>query len=70
MKIGTYYYPEQWPRDQWERDFDNMAALDLQVVHMGEFAWFTMEPRESDIQLDWLNDCVEMAAKRKMSVIL
>ena len=29
MKIGTYYYPEQWPRDQWERDFDNMASLDL-----------------------------------------
>src|SRR5882757_1611837 len=22
MKIGTYYYPEQWPREQWERDFD------------------------------------------------
>jgi beta-galactosidase len=70
MKIGTYYYPEQWPRDQWERDFDNMAALDLQVVHMGEFAWFTMEPREGEIQLDWLAECVEMAAKRKMSVIL
>ena len=70
MKIGTYYYPEQWPRDQWERDFDNMAALGLQLVHMGEFAWFTMEPREGDIQLDWLGDCVEMAAKRKMSVIL
>jgi beta-galactosidase len=70
MKIGTYYYPEQWPREQWERDFDNMESLGLQVVHMGEFAWFTMEPREGEIQLDWLNECVEMAAKRKMGVIL
>src|SRR5437868_4284647 len=54
MRIGTYYYPEQWPRDQWERDFDHIASMGLQIVHMGEFAWFTMEPRPGEIQLDWL----------------
>lgn len=70
MKIGTYYYPEQWPREQWERDFDNIAQMGLQIVHMGEFAWFSMEPKEGDIQLDWLSNCVEMAAKRKLDVIL
>ncbi|MDB5323685.1 MAG: Beta-galactosidase [Phycisphaerales bacterium] len=70
MKIGTYYYPEQWPREQWERDFDNMAALGLQIVHVGEFAWFTMEPKEGEFQFDWLSECVEMAAKRRMEVIL
>ena len=70
MKIGTYYYPEQWPREQWERDFDNMKTMGMQIVHMGEFAWFTMEPRPGDIQLDWLHECVEMAAARKMDVIL
>src|SRR4051794_5331022 len=70
MKIGTYYYPEQWPREEWERDFDNMAAMGLQVVHMGEFAWFSLEPREGEFRLDWLDECVAMAAKRKMDVIL
>src|SRR5688500_5115191 len=70
MKIGTYYYPEQWPREQWERDFDNMQTMGLQIVHLGEFAWFTMEPRPGEIQLDWLDECVEMAAKRRMQVIL
>jgi beta-galactosidase len=70
MKIGTYYYPEQWPREQWERDFDNIAAMGLQIVHMGEFAWFTLEPAEGNLQLDWLSQCVEMAAKRKLAVIL
>ena len=62
MKIGVYYYPEQWPRSQWQRDFDNIAAMKLQIVHMGEFAWHTMEPKEGQIQLDWLSECVEMAA--------
>lgn len=70
MKIGTYYYPEQWPRRQWERDFDNIAAMGLRIVHMGEFAWFTMEPTADDIQLDWLEECIEMAEERQLDVIL
>ena len=70
MKIGTYYYPEQWPREQWERDFDSIERMGLQIVHMGEFAWFQMEPAEGKINLDWLAECVEMAAKRDLKVIL
>jgi beta-galactosidase len=70
MKIGTYYYPEQWPRTQWARDFDNIQRLDLQIVHMAEFAWFAMEQEEGKINLDWLAECVELAAKRDLKVIL
>ncbi len=70
MQIGTYYYPEQWPRQQWERDFDNIAAMGLQIVHMGEFAWFSLEPKAGDFQFDWLEQCVEMCKARKLGVIL
>jgi beta-galactosidase len=70
MNIGTYYYPEQWPRDQWERDFDNIERMGLEIVHMGEFAWYQMESAEGQINLDWLSECVEMAAKRELKVIL
>lgn len=70
MKIGTYYYPEQWPREQWKRDFDTMALMGLQIVHIGEFAWGTIEPREGDYQLDWIDECLGYAAERRMDVIL
>ncbi len=70
MKIGTYYYPEQWPAAEWERDFDGIAAMGMQIVHMGEFAWHSLEPREGEFALDWLSQCVELAAKRKLEVIL
>ncbi len=70
MKIGTYYYPEQWPREQWKRDFDKIASMGLKIVHLAEFAWFAMEPTPGDIQLDWLSECVELAAERKLEVIL
>ncbi|CAN5494644.1 hypothetical protein BH09PLA1_BH09PLA1_29180 [soil metagenome] len=70
MKIGTYYYPEQWPREQWQRDFDNIAAMGLSIVHMAEFAWFTMEPKPGEFHFDWLDECVEMARQRSLDVIL
>ncbi len=70
MKIGTYYYPEQWPREQWERDFDNIARLGLQIVHMAEFAWFDLEPKPGEFRFDWLSECVDLARQRKLDVIL
>ena len=70
MKIGTYYYPEQWPREQWPRDFDNIAAMGLKIVHMAEFAWFSLEPRPGEFRFDWLDQCIEMATQRSLDVIL
>ena len=70
MKIGTYYYPEQWPREQWERDFDRIAAMGLKIVHFAEFAWFDLEPSPGQFEFGWLEECIEMAAKRKLDVIL
>ncbi len=70
MKIGTYYYPEQWPREQWERDLDHIAQMGMQIVHLGEFAWGTIEPAEGQYHLDWLHGCVELAARRKLKIIL
>jgi beta-galactosidase len=70
VKIGVYYYPEQWPRRQWERDFDNIVKLGLQIVHMAEFAWFEMEPRPGEFQFEWMDHCLELARRRKLDVIL
>lgn len=70
MKIGTYYYPEQWPRAEWERDFDNIAAMGLQIVHMSEFAWYSLEPEPGRFEFEWLDHCLELAKKRKLDVIL
>lgn len=70
MKIGTYYYPEQWPREDWERDFDRIASMGLRIVHMGEFAWYAMEPTTGRFEFDWLSDCIEMCRQRDLDVIL
>ena len=43
-----------------------MAAMGLSIVHMGEFAWHRMEPREGEFHFDWLDRCVELARQRKI----
>ena len=70
MLVGTYYYPEQWPEAQWERDIKKMAELGFDFTHYGEFAWAAMEPEEGQYNFAWLDRAVELAAKNNMKVIL
>ena len=52
MPVGVYYYPEHWPREQWERDFAKIETMGFEFVHMGEFAWAMMEPEEGRFAFD------------------
>ena len=70
LTIGAYYYPEAWPEAQWGRDLANMRKLGMEFVHMGEFAWYFMEPEEGKYQFDWLEKNVDLAAANGLKVIL
>ncbi len=70
MRIGVYYYPEAWPSNQWARDIANIKKLDLEFVHMGEFAWAFMEPEEGKFDFDWLEQNVKLCADHGLKVIL
>jgi beta-galactosidase len=70
MPLGVYYYPEHWPREEWDRDFANMEKMGFEFVHMGEFAWSNMEPTEGRFDFTWLDDAVELAARHHLRVIL
>ncbi len=68
--IGTYYYPEQWPEKDWERDFRRIKEMGMRHVHMAEFAWIHMEPEEGHYEFGWLDRAVEIAVKNDLDVIL
>ncbi|HEX8474527.1 MAG TPA: beta-galactosidase [Pyrinomonadaceae bacterium] len=70
MRVGVYYYPEHWPREQWARDFANMERMGFEFVHMAEFAWAFMEPSEGKFDFEWLDEAVKLAARHNLRVIL
>ncbi len=69
LRIGTSYYPEHFPEDEWARDLDNMRALGLDCVRVGEFAWSRLEPVEGCYDFAWLERFIEMARKKGLDII-
>ncbi len=67
---GSSYYPEQWPRSEWEIDFKKMQELGFNTVRMGEFAWALFEPQEGKFKFAWMDDAIALAAKYGIKTIL
>ncbi|KRE89320.1 beta-galactosidase [Frateuria sp. Soil773] len=70
MSFGVFYYPEQWPRGQWQRDLDGIARLGFDFTHMAEFSWTYLEPEEGRFDFAWLDHAIELAHKAGLRVIL
>lgn len=70
MTIGTYYYPEHWPKDHWAKDIKKMAELGFEFTHYGEFAWAFIEPEEGKFDFTWLDEAVALAHQNGIKVIM
>lgn len=70
LRFGVFYYPEQWPREQWARDVAGIARLGFDFVHLGEFAWAQLEPSDGRFDLAWLDDVVVLAGRAGLKVVL
>jgi beta-galactosidase len=70
LLLGAAWYPEQWPESRWDADLALMEAAHIHFVRVGEFAWSTMEPKEGDFELDWLNRAVRAAERHHIAVVI
>lgn len=70
MKIGVDYYPEQWDKSLWEKDAENMKDAGVEIVRMAEFAWSRLEPEEGNYCFEWLDEIIEIFAKKQIQVFL
>jgi beta-galactosidase len=68
--LGVAWYPEQWPPATWERDLTLMEEAGVRLVRIGEFAWSSMEPREGELELDWIARAIAQAARHSMVTVL
>lgn len=70
LLLGAAWYPEQWPESRWNADLDLMQKAHMHMVRIGEFAWSTMEPREGQYDLDWLEHAINLAGQHGIYVVL
>ena len=70
MTVGSYYYPEQWPESNWERDIKKMSELGFEFTHFAEFSWAVLEPEEGKYNFEWLDKAVALASKYKVKVVM
>lgn len=70
MQIGISYYPEQRPREAWNLDFEKLVEAGINRIRIGEFAWSTMEPDEDVFDFSCFDDCIELASRYGLSVVM
>jgi beta-galactosidase len=70
MKFGVAYYPEHWPEERWAADAQLMSQIGIEVVRIGEFAWWRLEPRRERIDTSWLEEAVKVLRSHDLRVIL
>ena len=70
IQLGASYYPEHWPESRWPEDIRLMQAAGFTVARLGEFAWSSMEPAESEFRLDWLERVISQLAAAGIASVL
>jgi beta-galactosidase len=68
--FGVAYYPEHWSESYWERDARLMRDARVNVVRIGEFAWYLMEPREGVYDFTLFDRAIAVMAKHGIKTIL
>lgn len=70
IRLGTAYYPEQWPRERWPVDARLMAEAGLSVVRLAEFAWAELEPEAGRFDFAWLDEAIGLLTAEGLEVVL
>ena len=70
FQLGSDYYPEHFPIENVSKDVSLMKAGGLNIVRMGDFAWFKMQPDSNTYNLDWLVKAVDTLGKHQIKTLL
>ena len=70
LQIGVTFYPDQWPKDYWNKAFSEIAASGFKIVRFGEMAWNWMEPADGKFSFEDLDEAMGLAAKFGLKVLL
>jgi len=70
LPIGVTFYPDQWPKEYWNKAFTDIAASGLKIVRFNEMAWNWVEPSEGNFNFKDLDEAMDMAGRHGLKVLL
>ena len=70
LRIGSAYYPEQWPEANWTEDIRLMKVAGFNTVRLGDFAWSALEPKEGEYNFLWLERAITAMTEAGIDTVL
>ncbi|MFN8208585.1 MAG: beta-galactosidase [Bacteroidales bacterium] len=70
MQSGISWTPSQFTMEPAASAMGRIASLGFDFVILGEKSWILMEPQAGIFNFNWIDDCLEQAAKHKLKVVL
>lgn len=68
--VGVAYYPEQSGKEQIIKDAKIMQEAHFNIVRMGDFAWYNMEPKDNSFSFEWLDFTINEMYKNGIQTLL
>ncbi len=68
--FGVDYYPENWPKEMWDKDIELMSKAHMNIVRLADFAWGRLEISPGRFDFDWLDEVIEKLGKKGFKVVL
>jgi beta-galactosidase len=67
--LGVDYYPEHWPKEMMDQDFEGIKQLGSNIIRIGEFAWHLMESEEGKFDFSFFDEVIAKAKKQGIKVM-
>ncbi|SDO59636.1 beta-galactosidase [Halobacillus aidingensis] len=67
--LGVDYYPEHWPEEMMDEDFQGIKDMGANIIRIGEFAWHLMEKEEGAFDFSYFDRVIEKAKQNGLDVM-
>ena len=68
--FGVDYYPENWPKELWDKDIELMSKAHMNIVRLADFAWGRLEASPGRFDFGWLDEVIEKLGKKGIKIVL
>ncbi|MFA4967064.1 MAG: beta-galactosidase, partial [Candidatus Margulisiibacteriota bacterium] len=69
-QFGVTFYPDQYPKDIWDKEFREIKKTGFEVVRFAEMAWDWIEPKEGEWRFKDLDYAMSLCEKHGLKVLL